>query len=231
MKTRNLLSVLALTLTSMMLSSCLDNDGDDWSKHYANAIVTVKPDAESHNFIIWVSEDFVGRATNMPKNPYGDKEVRALANIELEKEVKGGLKDIHVNWMDSIRTKSTVDMGELKNLELKSDPVEVINDFTTVAEDGYLTLRLRTIFGYIGVRHNVNLLTNMDGENPYTMTLIHDAQGDLSGEYADSHIAFRLKDVDRKAQAEGKDEVEITLKWKSFFGDKEAKFNYKVRKD
>ncbi len=107
-----------------------------------------------------------------------------------------------------------------------SDPVEIVNDWVTIAEDGYLTLRFRTIWGDHNKAHFVNLLAGKDPENPYEVEFRHNAYGDIYGTYADGLVAFKL---DSLPDTNGKT-VKLKLKWKSFDGDKSVEFNYCSRK-
>lgn len=51
----------------------------------------------------------------------------------------------------------------------------MINDWVTIAEDGYLTLRFRTMWGNRSQAHFVNLLMSKDAENPYEVEFRHNA--------------------------------------------------------
>ncbi|CEN49242.1 conserved hypothetical protein [Capnocytophaga canimorsus] len=52
---------------------------------------------------------------------------------------------MRINWIDSIRTKKPVpDLGAENDAKYGNDAIEVVKDWLTVAEDGYLTLRIRT---------------------------------------------------------------------------------------
>ena len=107
-----------------------------------------------------------------------------------------------------------------------TDPVEIVNDWVTIAEDGYLTLRFRTQQGDYQTKHFVNLLLSENPENPYEVEFRHNAKGDIYGRYADGLVAFKL---DALPDTEGKT-VKLKLKWKSFSGEKSAEFDYCTRK-
>jgi len=77
----------------------------------------------------------------------------------------------------------------------------MINDWVTIAEDGYLTLRFRTMWGNRSQAHFVNLLMSKDAENPYEVEFRHNAFGDVYGEPADGLVAFNL---DSLPDTEGK---------------------------
>ena len=75
--------------------------------------------------------------------------------------------------------------------------------------------------------HRLNLVK---GSKPYEVVLYHDAAGDsLNGlkpvQVGDGLIAFRLNDL---PDTEGKT-VELTLKYKSYSGEKNIKFKYRTR--
>ena len=62
----------------------------------------------------------------------------------------------------------------------------------TVAEDGYLTLRIRTVWGPYGKPHYIDLISGVNPENPFEFELRHDAKGDLNGRIGDGLIVFNL---------------------------------------
>ena len=95
-----------------------------------------------------------------------------------------------------------------------------------IAEDGYLTLRFRTLWGDRSKAHFVNLLVSKDPANPYEVEFRHNAYGDVYGTEGDGLVAFKL---DELPDTEGKT-VKLKLKWKSFSGDKSAEFDYCTRK-
>ena len=86
---------------------------------------------------------------NVASSPFGEKEVRALVNYDEVDEVSGRYsKTVHINWIDSILTKPIApDLGEENDVVYGTDPVEIVRDWVTIAEDGYLTLRFRTEWG------------------------------------------------------------------------------------
>jgi hypothetical protein len=86
---------------------------------------------------------------NLTKHPFDSKEGRALVNYKEVDEPSGIYsKAVHVNWIDSIRTKPMVpDLGDENNSVYGNDPVEIINDWVTIVEDGYLTCVFRTLWG------------------------------------------------------------------------------------
>lgn len=218
----SILSVCLLATVSLF-QSCSDFDNDNQELLLPSAVVTVKPVNDGDQFIMQLDNKTVLQPTNLTKSPFGKKEVRALVNYsETVASATEGIINVNVNWIDSIRTKDPVpDLGEENDSRYGHDPIEIVNDWLTVAEDGYLTMRFRTLWGYGNVKHNVNIITNVNPENPYELELRHNANGDLGGEMGDALIAFNLKNLPLSED----NNVKIKLKWKSFSGDKSTEFD------
>jgi len=211
---------------AMSLPSCLDDD-DNWKYYYPNALVTVKP-INDNSFYLQLDDSTTLLPTNVMSSPYGNKEVRALVNVDkVDKPVEGYDQAVFINWIDSILTKQMApDLGLDNDSVYGTDPVEILNDWVTIAEDGYLTLRFSTLWNDSSKPHFVNLLPSQDPANPYEVEFRHNAYDDKYGIRGSSLVAFNLKDL---PDTEGKT-VKLKLKWKSFSGDKSAEFNYCTRK-
>lgn len=220
---------VAFAALALTMQSCLDDDDDkDIVLRRPTALVTVRPMSDG-SFIMQLDNTTELRPSNIKTSPYGDKEVRALVNyIEEKSDLYGGTKTVHVNWIDSIRTKLPVpDMADLNDETYGDDPVEIVKDWVTIAEDGYLTLRIRTLWGGADKKHFINLLTGVNPDDPYELELRHDADGDVHGIMGDALIAFNLNGLPR---TDGR-EVKIKLRWKSFSGDKSTEFDLYLRPD
>ena len=227
MKMKRLLACGMLLATSAgMLQSCLDDEDDNMLKYQPTALVTVVPVGES-SVVLQLNDSVALQPVNMTASPYGSKEVRALVNyVETNGKSAANFQKIHVNWMDSIRTKMPVpDMGGENDARYGNDPIEVVKDWVTVAEDGYLTLRIRTRWGAKGTPHYMNLLTGSNPDNPFELELRHDAKGDTGGTLGDALIAFNLNHLPRNDARK----VELTLKWKSPEGEMSTTFSLGFR--
>ena len=223
---------LAIAAAVLSLAACkLDDDEFDPSIMNPSALVTVKPSADGTTFVMQVDDNTVVHAVNYSKSPFGDKEVRALVNYRTPKDDEmqsgkpiAGAENVYVNWMDSILTKKAILTTGDDYRVYGNDPVEIVNDWTTVVEDGYITLRFRTGWSS-GIMHRVNLVYGTDPDDPYKVVFHHDANGDWNGETGDALVAFRLADLpDTAGQT-----VDLTLEWQSFSGIKTAKFKYCTR--
>lgn len=220
-----LLSIVGVVVL-MMLPSCT-NDDDSPELLRPTALVTVCPNADG-SFIMQLDNATQLVPTNLKTSPFGTKEVRALVNYT-ETNVSPQdkkVRNVEVNWLDSIRTKLPVEtLGKQDEVKYGNDPVEIVQDWVTVAEDGYLTLRIRTLWGSPHATHILNLVTGTNPDDPYELELRHDAKGDKNGRWGDALIAFNLNKLPRRDAGIAK----IKLKWKSFTGDKSAKFEIKMR--
>ena len=232
-KTLMLLMVVALTAVS--LQSC-DDDDDDYYPAFNLATVTLKaPKVDGGKWFMQLDDSTTLEATNIASHPYDNRELRAYIRYNDIKDMASApastsaiqkMYSVNVLTIDTILTKKMDPMVENTAEEYGSDPVEVVNSWETVAEDGYMNIRFRTRFGYNG-KHRMTLVHRTDAEDPYAVEFLHDANGDTNGQVADGMVAFRLDD----SFNEGNDPIEITLKWKSYSGEKSAKFKYTPRKD
>lgn len=217
-------SILGVLTFVYALQSCND-DHDSTYLWQPTALVTVRPATDDGGFTLQLDDKTTLYPSNMKNSPYGDKEVRALVNY-VDESGRGDVRSVRINWMDSIRTKNTTpSLGLDNDAYYGNDPIEIVKDWVTVAEDGYLTLRIRTRWGHRHIPHYIYLLTGVNPDNPYELELRHNAQGDVGGMFGDALVAFNLNDLPR---SEG-DNVKIKVNWKSFSGKKSAEFSLQLR--
>ncbi len=224
LKTSALWLVLLAVCSVLGLQSCDLNDKET-ETNYPSALVTMK--ATDNGLLMQVDDSTALYASNLQPSQY-PKEVRAFVSFrELNSGEKKNAdtrhKTVFVNWVDTIRTKNMAESFKNKNdSAYGKDPLEIVKHWSTVCEDGYLTLRFRTYFG----RHSVHVLNLVQGDKPNEVVLHHDAKGDMAGYVYDGVIAFRL---DKLPDTKG-EKKELILKWKSFKGEKSVKFYYRTRK-
>ena len=202
--------LLMAAVASLGFQSCLDDDDDKYAVLVPNALVTVK-NASDNSCYLQLDERTTLLPVNMKSSPFGGKEVRALVNYSNVDEPSGVYSQaVHVNWIDSLLTKSMApNLGEAENDEVYGDdPVEMVADWVTIAEDGYLTLRFRTVWGNPSLKHFVNLISTNNPEDPYEVEFRHNAYGDTYGQAGDGLVAFSLASL---PDTEGKT-VKLTLK-------------------
>ncbi|MDO5607138.1 MAG: NigD-like protein [Capnocytophaga sp.] len=210
---------------SFLFVSCLKDDDNDTSRLYPNALVTAKH--AGNTFYLQLDDSTTLLPVNLSNSPFGKKEVRALVNYKKTDDPHIGYSEaVHVNWIDSLLTKNIApNLGAQNNSIYGTDPVEIVRDWVTLVEDGFLTLRFRTVWGSTRVIHKVNLISTNNPDDPYEVAFYHNAQGDTYGQMRDALVAFNL---DELPDTQGKT-VKLTLKWTSFNGGKSTQFDYRTR--
>ncbi len=216
-------------LAAALVTSCNKSDN---GTAYPSALVTVKPNATNTSFYLQLDDNTALQPVNMTSSPFGTREVRALTNYRSAKAsekivVDNNYQQVYVNWLTEVLTKSMAEnLGTAENAAVYGiDPVEIVNDWVTIAEDGYLTLRFRTYWGGLST-HTVNMVYDGTEADPYHVTFYHNANGDLLGRIGDGLVAFSLSELpDTEGQT-----VNLTMAWNSFTGAKSAVFKYCTRK-
>lgn len=219
---------VALLMSAFTFQSCDSDDDTNWDQVLPNALVTVKQNADA--CYLQLDDNTTLLAKNLKTPVFDGKEVRALVNYTAIDEKSDKYSQVvHVNWIDSILTKKPapyLSTPAENDAKYGNDEVDIVRDWVTVAEDGYLTLRFRALWG--GQKpHIINLLTGVNPENPYEVELRHNQNGDAKYRVGDALVAFNLNDA--LPDTNGKT-VKLTIRWKSSTGDKKVDFNYCSRK-
>lgn len=100
----------------------------------------------------------------------------------------------------------------------------------TIIEDGYMNIHFNVNMYDSSIKHDINLVSGVDPENPYVLELRYNANGDTKVENrVDQYMAFSLRDLpDTNGET-----VTLILKWYSPVaqGWTSAEFKYKSRTD
>ena len=216
---------LAVSVFVIMTGACSKKGDFDQSLFYPNVLVTVKT-ADNGDCFLQLDDKVTLKPINLLTSPY-KKEVRALARVsKVEKDGKPYNHAVHVHWMDSIRTKPAVPTaGDENDKKFGTAPLEIINNWVTVLEDGYLTISFYGMWGESGKVHYMNLLTGVNPTDPFEVELRHDSNGDLVNGYgrrAMGIIAFKLPES-LKPSGENK---KLKVKYRSFSGEKTVTFEF-----
>ncbi len=219
--------LIGLAVAAMPLLQSCSSDDDPLQNSYT-AVVTVVPMSDN-GFELNLTNTEKLIPSNLKTSPFKNKEVRALVNFRYDDETeKSTSRNVTINWIDSIRTKiPVVSAGENNDEKFGNDPIEIVKDWVTIAEDGYLTLRIRTKWGTPSAKHEVNLVSNVNPENPYEFELRHNANGDTYGELGDALIAFNLNGLPKPEESP----IKIKINWTSFSGSKSTEFDLTLRGD
>ena len=220
MKTKTFLLLLMLLPVVTIFTSCEEKDVEH-SPLY-NGLVTIR---YTEGDLLYFQLDDVRTLypVNMNTGKFWVDGQRALINFYVVDEDDRGFTDaVYVNWIKPILTKATVESKGVENdVVYGKDPVEIVRDWVTVVEDGYLTLRFRTYWSG-GVTHTVNLLTGVNPDNPYEVEFRHNDYGDYDYYVGDGLVSF---DLSKLPDTRGKI-VKLKLKWISFSGPKSVEFDY-----
>lgn len=217
----------------LFASSCL-NDDDDYDDIYYdpavgpyNALVTVKIASDGSNYF-QLTDSTVVIPTNMSEEI--DEETRALCYLEYEEDyMRTDTVKASVKSFKKVLTKQTIlnDSDEGKGAITNQDPVEILNDWTTVCEDGYLTLHFAAQWGSAGSSHIMNLVKISD--NPLTFRFCHDKNGDYGTDWGNGIVAFNMKDFLQDTTDNTK-YGSFTLQWLSYEGEKNVTFKYLAKR-
>lgn len=217
--------VLGLAATAATLQSCDDDPSPVPESEYIVGLVTVRP-GNGESVTLQLNDSTTIIPTNLSASPFGKKEVRALTQCSIVERLNALQWEAYIFTLDSIRTKLPVATAGADNDRMfGNDPVEIVRDWTTCAEDGYLTLRLRTRWGSSKNIHYVNLLTGTNKDNVYELELRHNAKGDTEGRMADALVAFDLRQLPKTDSGT----ATIRLTWLSYSGKKSAEFALRYR--
>ena len=212
---------LILITASLGFVSC-DND-DDYDR-VMSALVTVKTDA-SGNTYFQVDKNTVVYPENIRGTIFGGKEVRALTQYEIDDDDRvGNGMEVEVLWVDSILTKPAIrTYGDGVDSQYGHDALEIVRHWTTVAEDGYVTLRFLTQWGYPVTSHRVTLVGGVNPNEPFEFDFRHNANGDLGGRLQEGIVAFNIKEFIEEA---GETPKYIILNYDSYEGRKQITLPY-----
>lgn len=228
MTTNKFLLLMTWAIATLGLQSCLDSD-DNLSENLPNAVVTVKKSPSGDTYL-QLDEATTLFPDNISHPLFEGKEVRALINFAtLDKSTPGYTKTVRLNWIDSIRTKDITCVTPATDLApFGKDPLEIVNDWVTVCEDGYLTLRIRTLRASTTKPHYIWLISGTNPENPLEVELLHDASGDTNGRFADGLITFRLDALEPYIREDSR----LVVKWRSYDGrTKRATFKLRGKEE
>lgn len=218
---RTVIAIAALIAATISLSSCHSDDFNS-DGMLINAVVTVKN--VDGKCALQIDDSTKVYPTNVKDTLFGGKEVRALTQLTAEsaKSLVDG-QDVQILWIDSILTKKVIIAED--GIDYGNDPVDIYNDWLTVAEDGYVTLHIRSSVGYNAQPHIVNLVSGTNPENPCELVFHHDAKGDVGGMASDAVVAFNVRDI----LPETAGDVTLTIKFESSDGPKSFTLKTKVK--
>ncbi|MGM9804252.1 MAG: NigD-like protein [Muribaculaceae bacterium] len=223
-----MLTALCVALSTAFVACDDDDDYKRFWRDVVSAQVTLKT-GDDGNTYFQIDKNTVARPVNISGELFDGKELRALTQFRFEGEpvIVGDNKtyDVNVLWVDSILTKKPVaTLGESQDSDnYGQDRLEISRDWMTVAEDGYINLHFLTRWGMSGVRHRINLMSDVNPDNPFEFRLRHDAQGDVQGNLGYGIVAFSIKEIIERV---GSKPDAVTIVFDSYEGTKTAVLKY-----
>jgi len=209
---------------STVMTSCSKNSD---TGYYANALVTVKTAGDGTCYL-QLDNNTTVLPLNLPTSPFGSKQVRAMTHLEDIQSMVGEYnKSANVTWIDSVLTKKPVlpkDTGK-SGYGYGDHPIEILNSWTTVLEDNYLTLCFSAPSGYYSTMHYVNLVYGINPEDPYEVMFTHDMEAPAdyySGSFT-GLVAFDLTQIPGLAQETS---AIVTVRYISPVGERTVHFAY-----
>lgn len=221
-------TILSVLLGLALLSSCAkeDYEGVDNGGFYGTetreytAIVTVhKSPTDTVYFQVddttrLYPTNFQGRYTGLE---------RIVCGITVANSIvpNYGYRTL-VDWFEQL------DKGTFANSKpAGNDGLDIISDWMTSCEDGFLTLHYSTKWGTAPVPHTFTLVAGLNPSDPYEVLLVQNANGDEKKTTADSIVYFDINSLPDT----GDSYKTLTLKWTDSGGKTaEKEFRFKTRK-
>jgi len=192
-------------------SQMMDSPSADAWRQYT-AIVTVK-ESPAGTIYFQLDDDSVLYPDNYD-TPFTGMQ-RIICGISMYPNTN----ECHVEWMDFL-AKGDISYTQ----DAIDDGLDILDDWMTSVEDGFLTIHYNAWWGNGSVPH---LLLVKPSVNEYELTVVHRMNGDEPLEKADALVYFDINDILPDTQGTYKD---LTIKWKSIEGAVKAKtFRFRSR--
>ena len=119
-----------------------------------------------------------------------------------------------IDWMEYVQEGRVV----AEKPQGDDDGLDVLDDWMTSLEDGFLTLHYSTWWGTQPRRHELMLILGTNPDDPYEVLLEHRANGDPKAMEADALVTFDINDRLPASQDPGNTPL-VTLKWRNDAGE------------
>lgn len=212
--------VLAISLGATLVSC--STDSKDTPAEYL-AVATAIPGTGDAGFLLKVDKNTTLRPVNVTKCPF-EKETRVFVRYyEVENQTSSAYKEVNLLAISDMLTKDLAENKGTDNAkEYGSDALAIYDDWSTVAEDGYMTIHFCAFFGRGGITHSINLVDVSDAEHPNKFRLYHNAHNDISLNTTDGYAAFRIF-----PRSECDKDATIELEWDDLSGAvRQVKFQH-----
>ena len=232
MKMNRHLAILLIAVSAIMVS-CTAEDAYpgyyDWDHQSAsnsdayytgtfNAIATIKK-SPTDTVYFQLNDSTTVYPTNY-QSAYTRME-RLIGRVNASNRPKGSFKyTCWVEWAEPLEE------GTVSSSAKGDDPIDVLDDWMTSVEDGFLTVHYDVMWGAIPVVHSFSIVTGTNPDDPYELVLRHNANGDAKDQKGDGLVYF---DINSLPDTGGKYK-QLTLKWDDLEGKgSERQFKFKTR--
>lgn len=188
-----------------------------YSSQLTDAVITLRQDS-SGEYYFYVTDSYSVYPVNTEKIdfPVG---TRATTRFSME-SVRDGKVYVRIVELDEIETK---DLLPEDDPSFGGDPLDIVDDWRTTVEDGFLTIRYRTFWGEESRWHDLRLYRTSEA---YTLMLRQDDGGDPDDYRGDALVAFRLDTLPDTAG----ETVDLAVGYLSLDGTLKTKiFKYRTR--
>ena len=231
---KRILLTFSFVIASLLcLSSCgyLDTE-DGYEALYYNALVTVKH-TDSGTLYFQLDDKTTLKPYGVSDSAYGNEQFRALINYTDRDETptpsSDGVKfdkSVNVHRLDKVLTKQLAEsQGEKDDETYGTAPVEIVNSWATIVEDGYITLVFSGYWGDVSKAHKINLVSGVESGDPYLLELRHDACDDTVSYNATRCNGIAAFDLNSLPDTKG-ETVKLKIRFISFTGEKTVCFDY-----
>lgn len=219
------IKTLALTFACALLALTSCNDKNE----NATYVAMVTYEAKGDDLKLQLNDSTVLIPTNL--TPDKDTVTRAVASFTFDDDLGDNstarIRNVKVNGIQGILTKKPVEnLGIDNGMTYGDDAIEIVEDWMTLGEDGYLNLRFSIQRSNPAIAHELNLVTISAGSGDYVFELRHNANGDNSGTYYDGVVAF---DLNQFRPSDGSP-INVTIRWKGYNREKEDIIKVTFRK-
>ena len=223
MHLKNILTALAISCLAL---SCAKDamypqfDADNPSYGWVTAIVSIKQSPDDTVFFQLSDNERL-----FPENWQDrfEKVCRLYCRLYIFPQTVGSYgKKTRVEWAEALEEGRYTTDSDVSG----SDGLDILDDWMTGVEDGFLTLHYSTWWGNGTVQHKLAVVAGTNAEDPYELQLRHDACGDARKEQTDALIYFDINDL----PSTGGEYKTLTLKWTNCAGKlSERKYSFKSR--
>lgn len=205
------ISLIFTALCAAVLYSCSAGDMYEYVKNGDYAAADYSPDTQSFNAIVTVKQDQEGKVYFQLDDSHVlyprryPETFNGIRRIICGIETYANTNECAVLWMDYLEEGTVASEAN----GVQDDGLDLISDWMTSVEDGFLTVHYDAFWGSGNVAHK---LIVTPGTDPYSINLIHSANGDEALEKGDALIYFDINSL--LPDTEGAYKT-LTLSWKT----------------